>query len=45
MSLEPRGMQSLNKDRFSYVGNHIHATHTFDSAYLGNPRHAVIEGS
>ena len=47
MSLEPRGMQPLNKDRLpsmDVVGNHVHATPTFEHAWA-TPRHIVIGGS
>ena len=44
MSLEPRGMLPLNKDRFLSVGKLIHVSPTFEQAWL-IPRHAVIGGS
>ena len=44
MSLESRGMQPLNKDRFLSLGDHIHATPTFEYVWA-TLRHTVIGGS
>ena len=43
MPLEPIGMWSLNKDMIDSVGDHIHATTTFEHAWA-TTGHTVIGG-
>ena len=45
MSLEPIGMQPKQRyDRFPSVGDHVHATNSFERAWI-TPEHTVIGGS